>query len=158
MNQSTKFIVRTAVISALYATITLAVYPLSYGAIQVRFSEALTLLPLLLPEAIPGLIIGCFLANIPMGIWDMLIGTLATTLACIGTRLVKNPFLGALMPVIFNAFLIPVVFLTMPDMTTSYWFNVLTVGLGELISVFALGIPLYFGLKKAQKRFPNLLG
>ena len=158
MNKSTKFIVRTAVISALYATITLAVYPLSYGAIQIRFSEALTLLPLLLPEAIPGLIIGCFLANIPMGIWDMLIGTLATALACIGTRLVKNPFIGALMPVIFNAFLVPVVFLTIHDMTTSYWFNVLTVGLGELISVFALGIPLYFGLKKAQNRFPNLLG
>jgi uncharacterized membrane protein len=158
MKKSTKFLVRTAVIAALYATITLVVYPLSYGAIQVRFSEALTLLPILLPEAIPGLAIGCMLANIPMGIWDMLIGTVATLFAAIFTRLVKNPFLGAIMPVIFNAFLVPVIFLTMPEMTTSYWVNVLTVGAGELISVFALGLPLYFGLKKAQNKFPSLLG
>lgn len=158
MKKSTKFLVRTAVIAAIYATITLVVYPLSYGAIQVRFSEALTLLPLLLPEAIPGLAIGCLLANIPMGIWDMLIGTVATLLASIFTRLVKNPFLGAVMPVVFNAFLVPVIFLTMPNMTSSYWVNVLTVGLGELISVFALGLPLYFGLKKAQNKFPSLLG
>ncbi len=157
MKKSTKFLVRTAVIAAIYAAITLVVYPLSYGPIQVRFSEALTLLPILLPEAIPGLAIGCLLANIPMGVWDMLIGTVATLLAAIFTRLVKNPFLGAIMPVIFNAFLVPVIFLTMPEMTSSYWINVLTVGLGELISVFTLGLLLYFGLKKAQNKFPSLL-
>ena len=158
MKKSTKFIVRTAVIAALYAAITLAVYPLSYGAIQVRLSEAMTLMPLLMPEAIPGLAIGCLLANISNGPWDMLIGTVATLSAAICTRLVKNPFIGAIMPVVFNALLVPIIFLTMPEMTDPYWLSVLTVGLGELIAVFALGLPLYFGLRKAQKKFPSLLG
>ena len=118
---------RTAVISALYATLTLAVYPISYGPIQFRISEALTILPLFFAEAIPGLAIGCFIANIPMGIWDMVIGTTATLLASIATRYLKKIYLGVIPPVVFNAFLIPVVFLTMPEITEPYWFSVLTV-------------------------------
>ncbi len=158
MKKSTKYVVRAAVIAAIYAAVTLAVYPLSYGAIQIRFSEALTLLPILLPEAVSGLAIGCFLANIPMGAWDMLIGTLATLLAAIATRAIKKPFWGVLTTILSNALLVPVIFLTMPEMVEPYWFYVITVGIGELISVLALGLPLYFGLKKAQNRFPNLLG
>ena len=148
---------RTAVISALYATLTLAVYPISYGPIQFRISEALTILPLFFAEAIPGLAIGCFIANIPMGIWDMVIGTTATLLASIATRYLKKIYLGVIPPVVFNAFLIPVVFLTMPEITEPYWFSVLTVGLGELVSVVALGVPLYFALTKLKKNHPSLM-
>ncbi len=156
MNNGTKFLVRTAIISALYAVLTLVFAPISYGAVQVRISEALTILPLFCVEAIPGLAIGCFIANIPMGIWDMLIGTLATLLAAISTRALKKIYLGVIPPVLFNAFLVPLIFLTIPEMTDPYILNVLFVGLGELISVVAIGVPLYFGLKKTNERYPKL--
>ena len=154
--KTTRTLVRIAVISALYAGLTLVLAPISYGAIQVRVSEALTILPLFCWEAIPGLAIGCFIANIPLGLWDMLIGTLATLLAALCTRLVKKIWAGVIPPVIFNALLVPIIFLTMPDMDAPYIINVLTVGLGELIAVVGAGVPLYFALKRTQKRFPAL--
>ena len=153
MKKTTKFLVRSAVIAALYATLTLVVYPLSYGPIQVRVSEAMTVLPLFFAEAIPGLTIGCFLANIPMGLWDMVIGATATLLASITTRMVKKVYFGVIPPVIFNALLVPVIFLTMGTSTEPYWINVLTVGAGELISVLALGVPLYFVMKRTAKKY-----
>jgi uncharacterized membrane protein len=154
--KTTRTLVRVAIIAALYAGLTLVLAPISYAAIQVRVSEALTILPLFCWEAVPGLAIGCFLANIPMGIWDMLIGTLATLLAAICTRLVKKIWFGVIPPVIFNAFLVPIIFLTIPGMDSPYMLNVLTVGLGELIAVTGAGIPLYFALKRTQTRFPAL--
>lgn len=157
MKKTTKFLVRSAVIAALYATLTLVIYPLSYGPIQVRVSESMTVLPLFFAEAIPGLTIGCFLANIPMGLWDMVIGATATLLASITTRMVKKVYFGVIPPVIFNALLVPVIFLTMGTSTEPYWINVLTVGAGELISVLALGIPLYFVMKRTAKKFPSLI-
>ena len=156
MNNGTKFLVRAAVIAALYAALTLALAPISYGPVQFRISEALTILPLFCVEAIPGLALGCFLANIPMGIWDMLIGTAATLFAAILTRVSKKIYFGVIPPVIFNAFLVPLIFLTMPDMTDPYMLNVLFVGLGELVSVVVVGIPLYFALKKTSDRYPKL--
>ena len=157
MKKTTKFLVRSAVIAALYATLTLVVYPLSYGPIQVRVSEAMTVLPLFFAEAIPGLTIGCFLANIPMGLWDMVIGATATLLASVTTRMVKKVDFGVIPPVIFNALLVPVIFLTMGTSTEPYWINVLTVGAGELISVLALGVPLYFVMKRTAKKYPSLI-
>jgi uncharacterized membrane protein len=157
MKKSTKFFVRAAVIAALYAAITLAVYPLSYGPIQLRVSEALTVLPLFFPEAVVGLTVGCFLANIPMGIWDMLIGAAATLIGAVFTRLSKRIWLGVFPPVIANAFLVPVIFLTVPGITEPYWYSVLTVGAGELISVLALGVPLYFALNRIKKSNPSLM-
>ena len=157
MKKTTKFLVRSAVIAALYATLTLVVYPLSYGPIQVRVSEAMTVLPLFFAEAIPGLTIGCFLANIPMGLWDMVIGATATLLASVTTRMVKKVYFGVIPPVIFNALLVPVIFLTMGTSTEPYWINVLTVGAGELISVLALGVPLYFVMKRTAKKYPSLI-
>ena len=90
MRKTTRFIARSAIICALYTALTLAFAPISYGAIQVRISEALTILPLFCVEAVPALAIGCFLSNIPMGIWDMVIGTVATLVAGILTRLFKK--------------------------------------------------------------------
>lgn len=157
MKKNTKFLVRSAVIAALYATLTLVVYPLSYGPIQVRVSEAMAVLPLFFAEAIPGLTIGCFLANIPMGLWDMVIGATATLLASVTTRMVKKVYFGVIPPVIFNALLVPVIFLTMGTSTEPYWINVLTVGAGELISVLALGVPLYFVMKRTARKYPSLI-
>ena len=91
-NQNTGALTRGAIIAALYAAITLLLAPISYGEVQVRIAEALTLLPILLPEAVPALTIGCLLANILGGttIFDILFGTLATLLAAICTRLLSK--------------------------------------------------------------------
>lgn len=156
-NGATKFIVRSAAIAALYAGLTLALAPFSYGPVQVRVSEALTILPLFFPEAIPGLFVGCLLANIPTGLWDMLIGSLATLTAAAVTRASRRIWLGVIPPVVFNALLIPVVFLTNPEFTDPYWLNMLTVGLGELISVVGCGVPLYFALKRTIRPGSSLI-
>lgn len=78
----------SAIIAALYAALTMLLAPISYGAIQCRVSEAFTLLPMLLPEAIPGLFLGCLISNLfspVVTIWDIVFGSLATLLAACGT-------------------------------------------------------------------------
>lgn len=157
MKKTTRFLVRSAVIAALYAALTLVLSPIAFGPVQFRLSEAFTVLPLFCAEAVPGLTIGCLIANIFSGsVWDMLVGTTATLFAALCTRAVKKVYLGVIPPVVFNAFLVPIVFLTMPSITEPYFISVLTVGLGELLSVVGLGVPLYFGLKKISKRAPFL--
>lgn len=159
MKRSTRSLVRTAVISALYAALTLLLAPLAFGPINFRLSEALTVLPLFCVEAVPGLAIGCLIANIFSGsVYDMLIGTAATLCAAVLTGLSKKIYLGVIPPVLVNAFAIPLIFLTMPSVTEAYFINVLTVGAGELLSVIGLGVPLYFGLKRIEKKVPFLFG
>ncbi|MGN0997179.1 MAG: QueT transporter family protein [Candidatus Ventricola sp.] len=107
--KDTKTLARGAIIAALYTVLTLLLQPLSYGEVQIRFSEALTLLPILLPEAVPALAVGCLLANVLGGcmIVDIVFGTLATLLAAICTRRLRERFwLAALMPVLFNGVIV----------------------------------------------------
>ena len=103
----------SAVIGALYAALTLLLAPISYGSIQLRISEALTLLPMLLPQAIPGLFVGCLVANLfsPMvTLWDIIFGSLATLLAAVGTySFRKSPLLAAACPVIANGVIVGLV-------------------------------------------------
>ena len=146
-------ITEAAAIAALYAVLTVALHPLSYGQIQCRVSEALTILPVRKRSAIAGLTLGCAIANTigimmsvdSLGIPDVLFGTLATLLAAIATRLVRNirikgvPFLGALMPVISNGLIIGAelrLILGLP-----FWASAMWVAVGELISVVVLGLP-----------------
>ena len=150
--RTTKYLARTAMIAALYAAVTLIAAPISFGSVQFRISEALTVLPLLYVEAVPGLAISCLLANIASTPWDMLFGTTATLLAALATCFSRRLWIGVWPPIVFNMFLVPVVFLFMPDFPYPYWFNVLTVGLGQLGAVLLLGVPLYYGLKKAARR------
>ena len=84
---TTRSLCLSAIIAALYAALTMALPVLSYGAWQCRLSEALTLLPLVLPQAVPGLFVGCVVANLlsPVGVWDVVFGSLATLLAAVGT-------------------------------------------------------------------------
>ena len=115
-NNLTRRLCTGGVIAALYAVLTLALPMLSYGPVQIRFSEALTVLPFFLPEAIPGLAVGCFVANLlgsPYAL-DWVVGTLATLLAALCTRALANVRVGkgrwavasALPPVIFNGLII----------------------------------------------------
>lgn len=161
MNKSRRtvvFIARTGVIAGIYAVLTIVLAPISYGAVQCRVSEAMTLLPLLMPEAVPGLIIGCLLANIYSGWWvDMVFGTLATVIAALGTfligKLCRNfkgmPFLAAVPPVLVNAIILPLMWLLF-SADAAYWFNFATVLAGQAAAVCVLGVPLYYGLRKAR--------
>ncbi|MBE0600430.1 MAG: QueT transporter family protein, partial [Firmicutes bacterium] len=138
-----------AVIAALYAALTVAFAPISYGAVQFRIAEALTLLPILFPQAIPGLAVGCLVANLigGYGIWDVVFGTLATLLAAILTYgLRKTVCLAAIPPVAVNAVVIGLLLhfvLKLPLLAT-----VGTVGLGQLAVVYVLGVPLILALSR----------
>lgn len=138
----------SGIIAALYAGLTILLQAFSFGAVQVRVSEAMTLLPLLTPAAIPGLAIGCFIANLICSTWqDWVFGTMATLIAAILTRkLRKNVYLAAVMPVLANALIIgPMLYWMFGG---SWLLNILTVGMGEAIACFLLGIPLIKSLEK----------
>lgn len=157
MKRNTVKIARAGIIGALYFVMTVLFLPISYGAFQFRFSEALCVLPLIFPECAIGLTIGCFFANIfGNGILDLVLGTLATLLASLFTafagRIKNNPLkliLGETAPILLNALLVPFTFMVATDTIGVYFFNVLTVGLGELVVISTLGTILYFGAKKA---------
>lgn len=134
---------RGAMVAALYAALTLGLAPVSYGAVQVRVSEFMTLLAFydkgLIPGLIPGLTLGCLISNVgsPFGITDMLIGTSATFLGLYFMRFCRSAFLASLMPVFSNGLLIGFELNYMADLpllpTMGY------VALGEIISVTILG-------------------
>jgi len=138
-----------AVIAALYAALTVVFAPISYGAVQFRISEALTLLPILFPQAIPGLTVGCLVSNLigGYGVWDVVFGSLATLIAAILTyRLRKRMWLAALPPVVVNAVIVGLMLhfmLALPLLPT-----MATVGLGELAVVAVLGVALITALQK----------
>ena len=144
-------------IAALYAALTLLFAPISFGPVQFRVSEALTLLPVLFPQAIPGLTLGCLAANLigsPTP-WDAVFGTLATLLAALGTRaLRKNIWLASLPPLVVNSLIVgPMLHFTMA------WSLPLAMGsilLGEAAVVYALGIPLLAALCKLFSFSPGL--
>ena len=151
-NKRVTFIVRAAIIAALYVVLTFVANALGLAShtIQVRFSEALCILPFFTPAAIPGLWIGCLLANLLTGcvIWDVLFGSLATLLGAIGTYLLrKHKVLCTLPPVLANMVIVPFVLIYaygipsvfVKEVDVTYLFNVLTVGIGEVISVCVLG-------------------
>jgi uncharacterized membrane protein len=145
------------VIAALYVALTYiaAVFGLASGAIQVRLSEALTILPVFTSTAVPGLTVGCVLANLLTGCapWDVVFGSLATLLGAVGTRLLKDkPYIAWIPPVVANAIIVPFVLQKVYGVEDAWWYLALTVGAGEVIACGILGILLYHSIKK----IPNL--
>lgn len=140
-----KYIATAAVIAALYAALTLALSPISYNVMQVRFSEGLTVLALYTPAAVPGLFVGCFIANIlgPAGITDAVFGSIATLIGCLGIRALRQrPWLALAANVVSNAVIVGIelryVFaLEMNPLICMGW-----IALGELISVYLPAIPM----------------
>ena len=114
MKLTTRSLTRAALIAALYLLLTIVFQAISFGAVQFRVSEALMLLPVLTVDAVPGLFVGCVLANLlGGGIWyDVVLGSIATLLAAIFARKLRNrPVLAAAMPVLFNGLIVgPVVY------------------------------------------------
>jgi len=160
MNSSkTLFLTRGALIAALYVALTYvsSVLGLASGVIQIRLSEALVMLVLLMPEAVVGVTLGCFLANLMTGavIWDVIFGTLATLIGALLGRLMRRLpdnliWLAALPTVISNALIIPFVLIYAYGAPEAYYYIMLTVGAGELISAMLLGTALFFSLKKIK--------
>ena len=156
--KKTMYLVHGAVIAALYVVLTYlaAGFDLASGAIQVRFSEALTVLPFFTPAAIPGLSIGCLLANLTLGspLPDIIFGTLATLIGAVGTYLLrKNRFLAPVPPILSNAIIIPFVLkFAYVDVEGSIPFLILTVGAGELIAAGIFGLILLHALLPLRHR------
>ena len=147
---------QAAVIAAVYATLTLILMPLSYGVMQIRVSEALTILPFFTPAAIPGLFIGCLVSNMvgPYGILDMVIGSSATLIAAFFSYLLRNkPLLAPMPPVIANGVLIGGMLYYAYSVPFSLTACMLWVGLGELIACYGIGYPLLRYLIKYKKIF-----
>ena len=142
-------------IAALYVVLTFIAQMagLASGAIQFRLSEMLTILPMLTSAAIPGLTVGCILANLLTGcaVWDIVFGSFATFLGALGTHLLRkteNPFLGCIPPIASNMLIVPAVLMKVYGAEGSYWYLMATVGLGEIVCCGVLGIILYRVLKK----------
>ena len=154
---TTRSIVRAGLIAAIYVVLTLIFQPISFGAIQFRIAEALTLLPILTVDAVPGLFIGCLLANwLGGGIWfDVVLGSIATLLAALCSRKFRSkPLLAAIFPAVFNGLIVgPVVYFAYvrapgdPVSVPTLLFNMATVAFGELVVCYVLGLPMIYGLK-----------
>lgn len=149
IDKKTRFIVEAAILGAIYAVITILLAPISYGQIQVRVAEALTILPYFTPAAIPGLFVGCIIANIFGGsLMDIIFGSLASLIAGILSRKMPKPWLVPLPPVIINGLVIGWVLYMVEGLP--YWMTVGTVTLGQAIACYGLGYPLLLVLQRNE--------
>lgn len=142
-SKKTKWIVYTAVLAGIYASLTIAMAPISYGPVQLRIPEILTLLAFANPQFAPGLILGCFIANMfsPFGIMDAIIGTFATAVAVYSMRYTKQIWMASLAPVISNGLIVGLEIALLSNLpiieTMSY------VALGEFVVVTLVGVPVF---------------
>ena len=156
MKNNTLYLTQASLIAALYVMLTIIsnFAGLASGVIQFRLSEMLTILPVFTPAAIPGLAVGCAVANLATGcaLWDVAFGTLATTLGALGTYYIgrKYPYAGPAFPIAANALIVPKVLQVVYGAEGTYWYFMLTVGIGEILSCGVLGIILYRVLRKTK--------
>ena len=153
---NTRSLARGAVIAAAYAALTLVFAPISFREVQVRVSEALTLLPVLMPEAVPALFVGCLLSNLLGGstVFDIVFGSLATLGAAVCTRRLRHSVpMAAAMPVLFNGLIVGAVVHYCYSPAFPLPLCMLSVAAGEAVACFVLG-PL---LLRALGRVPRSL-
>lgn len=151
----TRFWIQAALIAAVYATLTMVLGSIGYGPIQFRIAEALTVLPALTPAGIPGLFVGCMIANIlgPYGMLDMILGGGATLIAAILSYMLrKRPILVPLPPVVINAVVIGAMLYYAYGVPMSLLACMGTVGLGQMVTCYGLGYPLL----KILGRYENI--
>jgi uncharacterized membrane protein len=147
------FLAQAGLIAALYVVLTFLTNAvgLANGVIQVRISEALTILPVFTPAAIPGLFVGCIVSNLLTGCLplDIIFGSIATLIGAFGTyALKKHKFLAPLPPILSNTIIVPLILAYVYRFEGGIPFFMLTVGIGELISCGILGLGLYFVIQK----------
>jgi uncharacterized membrane protein len=153
------FITRGAIVAAMYVALTYlaSMLGLSSGVIQFRISEALCVLPIFMPEAIPGLAIGCLLSNALTGcvFWDVVFGTVATLIGAIGAYILKKLpkkliWIATLPTVLANTLIVPFVLIYAYGIEGGYFYFMLSVGIGEIVCATIGGTLLYFAMKKAK--------
>ena len=150
MKKPLLYLIRSAVIGALYFVLTTVLAPISYGVVQFRVAEALTILPFLFPEATIGLVIGCAFANIssPFGLLDIIVGAVVTGVAGFITSKIKNIWLAPLPPILLNAIFLPIVW-GIVGTEQLYVINFLSLIASQAVVTYVLGVPFC----KALKRF-----
>ena len=150
----TLFMTQAAMIAAVYVVLTVVFAPIAFGQVQIRIAEALTILPLFTPAAIPGLFIGCLIGNIVGGavLPDIIFGSLATLIAAVFTYMLRNQskYLAPLPPIIANIIVVPLVLRYAYGVLLPIPFMMLTVGIGEVVSCGVLGIIVYTALQRYQ--------
>lgn len=160
MNRKLKFITKSAIIAALYVVITLIGAPLASGTPQVRFSEAMCILPAFTTAAIPGLTIGCAIYNFVFAgsVYDAIFGSLATLIGAVLTYFLRNVamrknlgFLASVPPILSNTVIIPIMLAYMLHAEGSVFILAFWVFIGEVISCGVLGTMLFYGMKKYGK-------
>ena len=155
-NKKVLFLVQAAMIGAIYVVLTILFQPFSFGQIQVRIAEALTILPLFTPAAIPGLFVGCLIGNILGGsiLPDIIFGSLATLIGAIFTYLLReqSKYLAPLPPTLANTIIVPFILYYAYGINLPIPFMMLTVGIGEIISCGVLGMIVYASLEKYRYR------
>ncbi len=156
-NKKVLFLTQAAMIAALYVVLTFLAnaFGLASGVIQVRLSEMLAILPYFTPSAIPGVYLGCVLANVLTGgcLLDILLGSLASLIGALGAYLLRrNMWLVPLPTILANALIVPFVLIFGYGVPDVWWYLVLTVGAGEVVSCGILGMVLLFALKKHAAR------
>ncbi len=148
-----KALIVAALIAGIYVSLCVIFAPISFGAVQVRISEVLTILPIFTPSAIWGVTVGCLISNIlSFSPWDMLLGTLATLVSAICTYKLRNirfkglPILAAIPPIIINAVVVglEITYIFMPESASLavLFMNMASVFVGQFISCFIIGLPL----------------
>ena len=151
-NKSTLFLVQAAAIAAVYVVLTLVFAPFSYGEVQVRISEALTILPFFTPAAVPGLFVGCIIANIMGGgiPVDIIFGSIATLIGAVFTYKLRNSskWLAPVPPIAANTVIVPFVLYYGYGVNLPIPLMMLTVGVGEIISCGVFGMILLTALSK----------
>lgn len=148
-----KYITQAAMIAAIYVVLTLFIsaFNLASGAIQIRISEALTVLPAFTPAAIPGLFIGCFISNLMSGgmLLDVIFGSLATLFGACGTYLLRKwKWVVSVPPILSNALIVPFVLAYVYHIPGGVPYFMVTVGIGQILSCSVLGMIVYKILAK----------
>lgn len=150
-NKKALFITQGAVIAAIYVVLVVVFNYWSFGPIQFRIAEVLTILPYFTPAAIPGLFIGCIIANVMGGavIWDIVFGSIATLIGAVGTYMLrKNKWLAPLPPVIANTLIVPFVLKYAYGAEELVPLLMVSIGASELVVCGVLGMLLLFALNK----------
>jgi uncharacterized membrane protein len=150
MDKKIVYLLRGALLAGLYVALTMLFQPISFGVVQFRISEILTVLPFFLPEAIPGLFVGCVISNLlgGNGPLDVIFGSLATLLAAYLTFRCRKKWLAPLPPVLVNAVIVGAVLhftLSWPLIA-----SMLSVGLGQLVVCYVGGLPLLYLLDRSS--------
>ena len=155
-NKNVTLIAQAAMIAAIYVALVYVFAPISFGPIQFRIAEALTILPVFTPAAIPGLFVGCLLGNILGGavVLDTVFGSLATLIGAFFTWKLRraHPLLAPVPPILANTIIIPFVLRYAYGIPDAIPYLILTVCLGEVIACGVLGLILYYALRGSRDR------